>query len=71
MTFNIKNDEADRFTRQLAALSERLKRHQPAARNKRAGTQLARMAEALCKLPLLDSRPSDELLGYDENGLPT
>jgi antitoxin VapB len=27
--------------------------------------------EEVAKLPVLDPRPMDELLGYDENGLPT
>jgi antitoxin VapB len=83
MAFSIKNEEADRLARQLAAitgeslteavirsLSERLRRHQLPTRSKRAGTQLARMAKTLRKLPVLDARSADDILGYDENGLP-
>lgn len=84
MAFSIKNEEADRLARELSAITgenlteavihslrERLQRHQPRSRHKSAGTQLARMAKALSKLPVLDRRSADELLGYDENGLPT
>jgi antitoxin VapB len=82
MAFSIKNDEADRLARQLAALtgesltetvvrslSERLGR-QRVSKQRKAGTDLARLAADLSKLPVLDSRTAEELLGYDENGLP-
>lgn len=84
MAFSIKNEEADRLARQLASitgeslteaviqsLSERLKRHQPRARHNNPGTQLAKMAKILSKLPVHDTRSADEVLGYDEHGLPS
>ena len=83
MAFSIKNDEADRLACQLAAitgesiteavvrsLSERLARQQIGLKSKQAGTELARIGKELRKLPLLDTRTPDEILGYDENGLP-
>lgn len=84
MAFSIKNDEADRLARQLAALTgesitetvvrslrERLIRQQPVKKRMRTGTELAKMAAKFKRLPVLDSRSADEILGYDENGLPT
>jgi antitoxin VapB len=84
MAFSIKNEEADRLARQLAAvtgeslteaviesLRERLNRHQRPVPHRRAGTQLAKMAKTLARLPVLDPRSADEILGYDDNGLPT
>ncbi len=35
------------------------------------GTELATLGVAIRCLPLLDPRAADEILGYDENGLPT
>lgn len=84
MAFSIKNPEADRLARQLTAitgesltqavvlsLKERLERHQPATRKKKLGTALFELAEELKHYPLRDNRTADEILGYDENGLPT
>ena len=83
MAFSIKNDEADRLVRELAAvtgesltdavtnsLRERLERE------RRAGgvTKLERIrshAAAFAALPILDRRSADEILGYDDVGLPT
>jgi antitoxin VapB len=83
MAFSIKNPEADRLARQLAALTgeslteavvealrERLRRHNPAGR-RRVGDELARMSAKLAKLPVLDARKPDEILGYDDRGLPS
>jgi antitoxin VapB len=83
MAFSIKNEEADRLVRQLSALTgenlteavvvalrERLARQQPRAKTGRAGTELARLAAKLSKLPVRDARSAEEILGYDENGLP-
>ena len=32
---------------------------------------IRQIQEEVARLPVLDPRPADELLGYDENGLPT
>ncbi len=84
MAFSIKNPEADRLARELTAitgetitqavvvsLKERLDRQQPANGKKRFGTALAELAEELTKYPVLDNRTPEEIIGYDENGLPT
>ncbi len=82
MAFNIKNDEADRLARALVAvtgesltdavlvaLRERLQREE-LRRQLGVGDRLRRLAEEVAELPVLDDRTADELLGYDERGLP-
>ena len=32
---------------------------------------IEKIVEKVAKLPVLDDRPADDILGYDENGLPT
>ena len=84
MALNIKDAEADRLARELAAatgetlteavlnaLRERLSRQQkrrPPARTARDVLREARLR--LSRLPVLDNRSADEILGYDETGLP-
>jgi antitoxin VapB len=81
MAFSIKNDDADRLARELAAttgeslteavlvaLRERLQREE-ARRRVGAGDRLRRLAAEVAELPVLDDRPVDEILGYDEHGL--
>jgi antitoxin VapB len=83
MSFSIKNPEADRLARQLAAatgetlteavvyaLRERLQRVS-GKEMRRVGDELAGMAAAFARLPVLDPRTPDEILGYGEDGLPT
>jgi antitoxin VapB len=82
MALSIKSDEANRLARELAAetsetlteaveiaLRERLDR----VHAKRAATmpvRLARVAAEAAALPVADSRPPDEIIGYDHAGLP-
>lgn len=83
MALSIKHPEADRLARALAArtgetlteavvgaLRERLQREQGRRRMPRVSEELRRIAEGLKTLPRLDSRSADEILGYDEHGLP-
>jgi antitoxin VapB len=80
---NIKNPEADRLARVLAlqtgetitevvieALREKLMREQ----GKRAPTELKesllQIGQRCASLPDKDIRSSDEILGYDLNGMP-
>ena len=82
MAFSIKNDEADDLARRLAdttgeslteavlvALRERLQREE-AKRRIGAAARLRRLASEVATLDVVDRRPADELLGYDERGLP-
>lgn len=82
MALSIKSDEADRLARKLAAetgeslteavvvaLKERLEREQ-ARRGARISARLRRLQADVAALPVLDSRPADEILGYGPEGLP-
>lgn len=82
MALSIKSDEADQLARELAAetgetlteavviaLRERLDReHGRHAASMR--TRLARLAADVAALPVADSRAPDEIIGYDDAGLP-
>ena len=82
MAFSIKNDDADRLARQLAeatgeslteavlvALRERLQREE-AKRHLGVADRLRRLAAEVAAMPVTDRRRADEVLGYDEHGLP-
>lgn len=82
MALSIKNDEADRLARALAeetgetlteavviALRERLDREKR-RRGPDVRARVARLAEDVAALPTLDRRTPDEILGYDNRGLP-
>ena len=83
MAFSIKNPEADRLARELAAatgeniteavlaaLRERLVRVN-SQRDEAFFDDMRAIARRCAALPELDSRSADEILGYDEHGLPT
>ena len=80
MTLSVKNEEADRLARQLAettgesiteavlvALRERLEREKT---QRGIRQRLTRLAEELAVYPVLDGRGANEILGYDDSGLP-
>lgn len=81
MALSIKTDEADRLARELAglthesltdavtiALRERLERVQ--RQRSQAEARLRRLVEEYNALPVVDDRTPDEIIGYDEHGLP-
>lgn len=83
MALSIKNPEADRLARELAArtgeglteavivaLEERLRRVRGKTTAPSIREELARIRERCTALPVLDERSPDEIIGYDENGLP-
>jgi antitoxin VapB len=86
MTLHIKDEKADRLARDLAqatgetlteavtkAIEERLQRER-ALRDSDFEARYQAVMEILKeidKLPVLDNRTPDALLGYDEDGLPT
>jgi antitoxin VapB len=82
MALSIKNDEADRLARALAeatgesltdavvvALRERLDRER-GRRGPGVAARIRRLADELAELPTLDDRTAEEILGFDEHGLP-
>jgi antitoxin VapB len=85
MPLSIKAPEADRLARQLAkttgesitvavtvAMRERLVREERKRENKEALlADIRAIVDHFASLPVLDTRSADEILGYDENGLPS
>lgn len=83
MAINIKNPEADRLVRELAAvthtsftdvvltaLQEKLAREVGRRRSARLRDEISRIQKRVAQLPVLDPRTPDEILGYDSNGAP-
>jgi len=83
MPLSIKNAEAERLARQVAdetgesitqaiqrSLEERWARLKTQRRSRVLAGQLEDLLRRVDALPVLDSRPPDEILGYDEHGLP-
>ena len=84
VALSIKNDEADRLARELAArtgetltdavinaLAERLDRETARARRRRSvSSELTSIRQRCARLPRLDDRPECEILGYDDHGAP-
>jgi len=86
MALSIRDPETDRLARELAALTgetmtqairtalqERLEREREdrQAHIERKREKAMATLRRIWALPVVDDRPADELLGYDEHGLPT
>ncbi len=80
---SIKHPEADRLARELAAttgeslteavvnaLRERLMRQRGKPRPSNVRDELRAIRERCARYPVLDSRSAEQILGYDEHGLP-
>ncbi len=83
MALSIKNREAERLARQIArvtgeslteaiqrALKERLDRLPQRHRDRIMTDKLEDILRRVDALPTLDTRPEDEILGYDSQGIP-
>ncbi len=83
MALNIRNPMVERLAEELArltgetktdavarALRDRLERLQREGRGRRLADELDDIGRHCASLPLLDSRSDDEILGYDDSGLP-
>ena len=83
MALNIRNPEAEQLAAELAkqtgeskteavtkALRDRLMRVRRERTRRRLADELEEIAEHCATLPVLDSRRAEEILGYDEVGLP-
>jgi antitoxin VapB len=83
MPLSIKNGETERLARQVAretgeslteaiqkALEERWERLKARRRNHVLASQVEDLLRRVDSLPTLDSRSDDEILGYDEQGMP-
>lgn len=85
MALSLKDPETDSLARQVArltgesltqavrtALEERLKRERlKRGRPANLDNELEAIASRYDALPILDHRSAEEILGYDENGLPS
>jgi antitoxin VapB len=83
MALNIRNIEAERLATELArrtgetktdavirALKDRLARLKRERAPRRLADDLEDIARHCAALPVLDHRPADEILGYDDRGVP-
>ena len=83
MALSIKNAETERLARQLArttgeslteaiteALRERLVRATGRRDPQRFVEEIREIQERVARLPVLESGTDEELIGYDEHGLP-
>ena len=83
MSINIKDPATDRLVRELAsatgetiteaiahAARERLDRIQASRNPSSLADDLNEIGLRCAALPVLDARPADEIIGYDNQGLP-
>ena len=83
MPLSIRNSEVERLARSLSrltgegltqtileALRERHQRIRAAREQEQLFEDLRDIARRTAALPMLDHRSPDEIIGYDENGLP-
>ena len=83
MALSIKSIEAEQLAREIAAktgesltgaiqkaLEERLERIRNNRRNQALAMQVDDILRRVDEMPDLDSRTPDEIIGYDEDGLP-
>jgi antitoxin VapB len=83
MPLNIRSEETEELANALAkltgetkteavtqALRERLQRVRRARTKRRLADELDEIALHCSALPVRDPRTADEIMGYDENGLP-
>lgn len=84
MAINLKNPEAERLVRELVELTgesltdavteavrERLERKRRGTSRSTAYERIRAIQQRVRERPLLDSRSADEIIGYDEHGVPT
>lgn len=84
MALSIKNPEADHLARALSeatgetltevvvnALRERLQREQGRTKPPRLRDEIRKIRKRCSRLPVVDPRSPDEILGYDDRGLPS
>jgi antitoxin VapB len=84
MALNIRHPETEKLAEQVArltgetkteavrrALLDRLKRLRRDRTERALADELDEIARRCARLPVKDSRPADEILGYDEDGVPS
>jgi antitoxin VapB len=84
MALSIRNPETEKLAREVAqltgeslteaigkSLQERLDRLRKYRKPEKVRRDIDEILDRVHALPILDTRSEDEILGYDENGLPT
>jgi len=84
MALHIQDAETDELVRELSAetgetitkavnqaVKERLQRLKVPKDSEEYVARIMDITRRIAELPVLDARSADEILGYDENGLPT
>ncbi len=84
MPLSIRNRETERLVREVSrltgetmteaigkSLEERLERLKRSRDNEQVRRDLEEILTRVHALPVLDHRSDDEIIGYDENGLPS
>ena len=84
MALNIRHTETEKLAEEVAkltgetkteavrrALLDRLARLRRDRHERKLADELDRIAKRCARLPVQDRRTADEILGYDENGLPS
>lgn len=84
MALHIRSDKTDHLARRVSsltgetlteavttALEQRLKRLERQKTNRIDMAKVRKILDEIHALPILDNRTAEEILGYDENGLPT
>jgi antitoxin VapB len=84
MALNIRHPETEKLAEEVTkltgetkteavrrALLDRLKRLRRDRTKRRLADELDQIAARCARLPVRDRRTGDEILGYDENGLPS
>lgn len=84
LALNIRNSKTEELAAEVAeitgetkteavtiALQERLTRLQRQSTGRRLADELNEIALHCAALPVYDDRPADEIIGYDERGLPS
>jgi antitoxin VapB len=84
MALSIRNPETEKLARQVSrltgetlteaigkSLEERLERLKHRRNDRNLRRDIDKILARVHALPVLDDRPEDEILGYDENGLPS
>lgn len=83
MALTIEDPEVDRLVRELAAttgenptevlrqaLRERIEREQGRKRTPGLREELRAIRERCARLPVIDARSPEEIIGYDDGGIP-
>lgn len=79
MALSIKSEKADQLARELAALTGEsitdavvasLEARLALERRRRRGLGIDDIVGRFARLPVLDTRDADDIVGYDDHGLP-